>query len=145
MAGYGCFYPDHRLLAALPPEVICPDDRHAAAGQTWELCALTPSGAARLGAAALQCRTLLVPEDAYHAVWQAEQLVGYGLSGRSTLTLSSMDTPGVLCVQRRLRTCPGAVVEEGERRLCPRWSAFSARERLLLAGIWLLVRGDFPA
>lgn len=144
MALYGCFCPEHDLVTALPPEICCRSDGRAAPNAVWDLFALTTEGAARLCMTALRCRTLLVPEERYSSAWQVKQLVSYGLSSRSTLTLSSMGEHNVLCVQRRIYTCGGTVAEEGERFLPAAWNRWTPMEQLLLAGTWLLTKNDLP-
>jgi len=137
-----CFC-DRRLAAALPKDLICCRGDEGETGEDWALCALSPEEAEGLTNRPLRCRTLLVPEGIFSPAWQAEQVVGYGLSGRCSLTLSSMDGQGLLCVQRELRDRGGGVVEEQELALPEEWQGYSQLERLLLAGVWLL-RGGLP-
>lgn len=144
MARLACFYPDHPMAAALPPEIRGQNDRHTAKEGTWDLCALSEKGAALLFATKMHCRTLLVPEEQYSHIWQVKQLVSYGLSSRSTLTLSGMGERTVLCVQRRIYTVSGKAIEESELFLPPAWNGWTPGEQLLLAGTWLLVRGSIP-
>jgi len=135
MASCVCFC--DRGLAPLLPRNI--DRRDRRAGENgWQLCALSPSAAERLARCPLRCKTLLLPEGAYRPVWQAQQVVSYGLSGRSSLTLSSMSDRDMLCVQRTLVDRLGRKVEGQEIPLPAGWSVLSPSERLLLAGIWLL-------
>lgn len=136
-----CFCP-RQLFPALPPEaVVRPADP---ARERWDLCALSGPEAMRLADCPLLCHTLLVPEGLYSPVWQAGQVVSFGLSGRSSLTLSSLDRRGLVCVQRSFTDRFGRPVEEQE--LCPGagWGIFSPRDRLLLSGVWLLCRGALP-
>ena len=141
MAACVCFCP-LELVPSLPPEVVC---RPAAPAQSrWLLCALSAPEAMRLADCPLCCETLLVPEGLYSPVWQAQQVVSYGLSGTSTLTLSSMDRRQLLCVQRSLLDCRGRPVEEQELCLPDRWGVFSPQDRLLLAGTWLLWGATLP-
>ncbi|MBE6990860.1 MAG: hypothetical protein E7426_09000 [Ruminococcaceae bacterium] len=137
MAAYVCFC-GNELIPALPPDVVGGD-----APGPWVLCAMTAAGAARMANHRLICRTLLIPEGLYRPVWQAEQVVGYGLSGHSTLTLSSMGRRDMLCVQRTLTDSSGRIVEQQELPLPGRWGVFPPSDRLLLAGVWLL-RGVPP-
>ena len=44
----------------------------------------------------------------------AEQAVSFGLSRRDSLTLAAMERQRVLCVQRRLTTLSGRIVEPQE-------------------------------
>jgi len=124
----------------LPPGVARGSGNSAAAG-FWELCALSPEWARELTHRVLRCRTLLVPEGTYCPTWQAQQVVSYGLSGRSSLTLSSMDGQGVLCVQRTLQDRRGQFIEAQELPLPEDWRDQPPLEKLMLAGVWLLWRG----
>ena len=107
----------------------------------WQLCALAPEAADRLAGTPLRGRTLLVPYRAYCPLWQAAQVVSYGLSPRCTLTLSSMGPGAMLCVQRSFADRLGRTVEEQELPLPGPWASLPDRERLLLAGVWLLCGG----
>ncbi len=127
-------------LAGELPEGV---SRSAGEGGPWELCALSPEGAAEMAERAVRCRTLLVPEGAYRPGWQAERVVSYGLDRRSSLTLSSVDGGGVVCLQRSLTDRLGRTVEQQELLLPARWRSLAPEERLLLAGVWLL-RGGLP-
>ena len=124
----------------LPPGVVRGHNDSVTIGP-WELCALSPEWARELTDRVLRCRTLLVPEGLYCPAWQAEQVVSYGLSGRSSLTLSSMDGQGVLCVQRTLQDRQGQLIEAQELPLPEEWRGHSPLEKLMLAGVWLLWRG----
>ena len=127
-----------RLGRALPAGVaVCP----GAESGRWDLCAMSPEGAARIWGRELHCRTLLGPEGIYHPMWQTAQVVSYGLGRRSSLTLSSMGGCGVLCVQRALRDRRGQTVEEQELPLLEKWNGFAPQDKLLLAGSWLLWGG----
>jgi hypothetical protein len=131
------------LAGSLPPEIIW---RSAAPEKTYcALCALSAQEAVRLADHPLHCDALLVPEDLYSPSWQAQQVVSYGLSPRSSLTLSSMGQRDLLCVQRALTDCRGRNVEEQELCLPARWGVFSPQDRLLLAGTWLLQTGALPS
>ena len=132
-----CFC-DSRLAPELPPGITCRSLRETETPGPWELCALAPGEAEQMAGRTLRCRTLLVPEGMYQPAWQADQVVSYGLSGRSSLTLSSMDGQGVLCVQRALQDRLGQIREEQELPLPARWGKYPPAERLLLAGTWLL-------
>lgn len=129
-----------QLARALPDGVTVQGGGSAG---PWDLCALSPEGAEQMAERKIRCRTLLVPERAYRNIWQARQVVSYGLSGRNSLTLSSMDGPGVLCVQRALVDCRGRTVEEQELPLPEAWRECEVWEKLLLAGVWLL-KGALP-
>ena len=110
----------------------------------WQLCALSAPAAEQMADRPLLCRTLLLPEGMYCPAWQASQVVSYGLSGRSSLTLSSMGDRDLLCVQRTLVDRSGRSVEEQELCLPRRWGRVPPADRLLLAGIWLLWGGLPP-
>ena len=135
MAACACFC-GRELIPFLPRDLIW-QERWAGADR-WQLCAMSPSAAKRLADHPLHCETLLVPEDIYRPAWQARQVVSYGLSGRSSLTLSSMGSRDMLCVQRTLVDLLGRRVEGQEVPLPAAWWKFSPAERLLLAGIWML-------
>ena len=141
MAACVCFCGDD--LAAILPEGVVRPDRHDPVNR-WQLCALSASEAQRLSDRPLRCRTLLVPEGSYHPIWQARQVVSYGLSGRSSLTLSSMGDRDMLCVQRTLVDRFGQSVEEQELPLPAAWGICTPADRLLLAGVWLLWCGALP-
>jgi|GEM_PF-2184222 len=128
-----------RLAKALPEGVTASANERP--GGPWELCALSPEGAEQMAHREFRCRTLLVPEGAYRQRWQAEQVVSYGLSGRSSLILSSMDGQGILCIQRALTDRRGRTVEEQELPLPAAWRDCAPQEKLLLAGVWLLWGG----
>ena len=124
------------LAPCLPAGVICAP--RSVPGQSWQLCALAPEAAGWMSCAALRCGTLLVPDGPYSPLWQAEQVVAYGLDPRSTLTLSSMGNRSMLCVQRSLITLSGRHVEPQELPLPRDWMSLSPQEQLLLAGVHLL-------
>lgn len=130
------------IAPALPTGVI--RSRRYNPGIHWHLCALSVTEAQHLAKYPLFCRTLLVPEGTYRPLWRADQVVSYGLSGRSSLTLSSMGQRDMLCVQRALVDHLGRAVEEQELSLPAAWNIFSPSDRLMLAGIWLLWNGLPP-
>lgn len=138
MEGWICLGASERVARLLPPEAAA-----AYAARRWEVCALEQRSAQALQGRVLRCRTLLTPEGVWGSRWQAEQVVSYGMGRRCSLTLSSVDGRGVLCVQRRLMTGRGPV-EEQELPLCRAWAALEVQERLLLSGVWLLCRGALP-
>ena len=135
MAASVCFYSE-ALTSLLPKEMIRKEG--PSLREHWHLCALSYRGAQDLIHVPLSCQTLLVPVDMYRPLWQARQVVSYGLSNRSSLTLSSMDRHDMLCVQRTLVDRLGRPMEAQELPLPASWHVFSPAERLLLAGIWLL-------
>ncbi len=113
--------------------------------RSFSLLALCTNAAAPAPDAAPQCGTLLLPGDSDPAVVRAlapQQIVGYGLSPRDTLTLSSIaGAQRLLCLQRSLLTLRGTLIEAQELPLPPQLSALPAEQALLLAGIELLCRG----
>ena len=138
MASCVCFC-GKELASALPPGA-----KRCGSEEYWQLCGLSASEVPCLTEHPLHCRTLLVPEGTYRPIWQAEQVVSYGLSGRSTLTLSSMGQRDLLCIQRTMTDCRGRPVEAQELRLSDSWGVFFPADRLLLAGMWLLWAGAMP-
>ena len=140
MAACVCFCPE-RLVPALPQGVIW-QPSHGDEKDPWELCAMSAESAAGLVSRPLHCGTLLVPEGLYSPLWKAQQVVSYGLSPRSSLTLSSMGKRDMLCVQRVLTGSLGKAMEEQELPLPDHWRGFSPADRLLLAGTWLLWTGS---
>lgn len=126
---------------ALPREVSLVRSSAALTARRWRLCALNTEGAARLGGLALRCDTLLLPEGVCPAGVRARQVVSYGLGGRNTLTLSSMDAPLLLSVQRELTDLRGESVEVQEIALPDAWRRWETTQLLALAGIWLLRGG----
>ena len=72
---------------------------------------------------------------------RARQVVSYGLGGRNTLTLSSMDTRLMLSVQRQLTDLRGETVEVQEIALPDDWQRWEKPQMLALAGVCLLCGG----
>ena len=124
------------LAPCLPAGVVCAS--RSSPDRSWQLCALASEAVGRLSGAILRCGTLLVPEAGYSPLWQAEQVVAYGLGSRSTLTLSSMGSHTLLCVQRSVISLSGRNIEAQELPLPRDWMPFSPQEQLLLAGVHLL-------
>ena len=110
----------------------------------WELLALTPGNSCAPPAAGLCAHSLLLPGDTPQQLLRcvsARQLIGYGLSPRDTLTLSSLiGSHRLLCVQRSFLTPGGELIEPMELPLPPGLESFSNEEALLLAGMGLLSR-----
>ncbi|MDR0446988.1 MAG: hypothetical protein LBH17_08235 [Oscillospiraceae bacterium] len=85
----------------------------------YDLIILSPSYS---GGAGGSCSALVIPDGACPAAayFTAERVVTYGMSPRSTLTLSSLPTSSggggraLLAVQRELTASSGAVIEEQE-------------------------------
>ena len=132
--------------AALAPRVPLPcrvfPDLSRVPEERWQLLALTPAAAAGVSAASLRAQTLLLPGGCGGALLSslsARQVVGYGLSRRDTLTLSSLGgESALLCVQRRFAPLRGAPVEPQELALPRSLATLPGEEALLLAGIRLL-------
>ena len=129
------------LERLLPREAAAVREVTAVTARRWRLCALNGAGVARLGNGALRCDTLLLPEGACPDGARARQVVSYGLGGRNTLTLSSMDTRPMLCVQRTIENLRGETVEVQELALPADWACFPKEQMLALAGICLLCGG----
>ena len=126
----------------LPGGVRRLTDPAALTEKRWELLVLTREGCARLHGAevACGCGTLLLPDDQGEAVLgciRAERVIGYGLSPRDSLTMSSLDTAAVLCVQRALPRPDGGTVEPQEVPL-PALD-LSADDLMAVFGLRLLV------
>ncbi len=128
----------------LPPSVAAVGEKELLS-RHWELLVLNGRGAARL--AELRrlplCRTVLLPQEA-GCLLRARQVVDCGLSRRSSLTLSSLSAPPVLCVQRRLAAVGGGFIEPQDIPLPLRWSHLPPETLLLTAGAWLLAQGRLP-
>lgn len=125
----------------LPREVSLLRNTAALTARRWKLCALNTEGAARLGELFLRCDTLLLPEGVCPGGVRARQVVSYGLGGRNTLTLSSMDTRLMLSVQRQLTDLRGETVEVQEIALPDDWQRWEKPQMLALAGVCLLCGG----
>ena len=115
----------------------------AARGRAWDLLALTRGAAADApSGGALAARILLLPGDSAPSLAAdalALQTVGYGLSPRDTLTLSSLAAPErLLCLQRSVLTVDGALLEPQELPLSPEFSTLADEAALLAAGLRLL-------
>ena len=107
----------------------------------WGLCVLNREGAARVqkAAVALRCRTLLLPEECPLQEVETEQVVSYGLSGKNSLTLSSMREQLLMSVQRELTRLDGSVVERQEILLPESLTHYPQEGVLALVGAWLLL------
>ena len=126
---------------ALPREISLLRDGAALSARRWKLCVLNTEGAARLGERSVRCDTLLLPEGVCPGGVRARQVVSYGLGGRNTLTLSSMDTRLMLSVQRQLTDLRGETVEVQEIALPDDWQRWEKPQMLALAGMCLLCGG----
>lgn len=128
----------------LPPSVL-PADEPVLFSHRWALLVLDGPGAARLASLGRRplCGTVLLPQGAAAALC-ARQVVDCGLSRRSSLTLSSLSLPPVLCVQRCLTAADGTLIEPQDIPLPLRWSRLPPEALLLTAGAWLLSEGAIP-
>ncbi len=106
-----------RSLAGDRGEVRRAEHPALLAGEDYDLLAISPRAVGWAGAAALYCRTVLLPGSAGPLArsLRAERAVSYGMDRKDTLTVSSMDGEHI-CVarQRSLIRLDGGVVEEQE-------------------------------
>mgnify|MGYP001388229032 FL=1 len=92
-----------------------------------------------------KCRILLIPDTAAKLLqfYEAESVVSYGLSEKSTITPSSIsDSETVISVQRELPTIDGELLERQEIAL-KRPSNLPIEKFLALVGV-LLITGVKP-
>lgn len=131
----------HRYL---PPSLVRVDDT-TLFSRRWELLVLSAAAVARLATLPRlpRCRTVLLPQGAGLCL-PVRQTVDCGLSRRSSLTLSSLSSPPVLCVQRRLTAVDGTPLEIQDIPLPCRWSQLPPEPLLLTAGAWLLTAASLP-
>ena len=109
-------------------------------GRVWRVLVLTRDGAEVAGSCggAVDCDTLVLPADcAVPPQLRAAQVIDCGLSLRDTLTVSSMEQ-GLLCLQRRIVTLSGALLEPQELAGWDVLAALGAEPTLLAAGLRLL-------
>lgn len=116
---------------------------HAAllAGEVMDLLVVSPAAVGWAGAAALYCRTALLPDSAGPLARSllAERVVSYGLNGRDTLTVSSLEEDHIcVAVQRELVRLDGGLVERQELVL-PRREGETAELLLARTGMRLLL------
>ena len=134
-------------MGRLPSGVLWIDPRspEPAAVRRWDLLTVTAAGCDALERRGLVCAcgTLVVPGDCGEAVLRqvrAERVVGYGVSGRDSLTFSSMgEDQRVLCVQRQLLRTDGSTVEPQEIPLPEAYLALPDEAILALMGTRLLL------
>ena len=93
--------------------------RHPAhfTGRVFDLLAVSPTAAGWAGAAAIRCRTALVPGglSALTRTLTADQLLSYGMGPANTLTLSSMeDGRASVAIQREFTALDGSAIERQE-------------------------------
>lgn len=87
------------------------------AGEDYDLLAVSPRAVGWAGAAALYCRTVLLPGSAGPLArsLRAERAVSYGMDRKDTLTVSSLNEKQIcVALQRSLIRLDGTVVEEQE-------------------------------
>jgi len=136
------FFGSGAIAELLPPSVRRLSAPEELTQRRWDLLALTRSGCVRLrpSGVACGCVTLLLPGDQGELTQgriRAERVIGYGLSPRDSLTLSSMGEGAVLCVQRTLLRPDGGAVELQELPLPP--LGLPPEELLALYGVRLLL------
>lgn len=132
------------ILPFLHPFLRRPRRAFSLSVSHWDLLVLNREGCRALLAARCRCScdTLLLPDAHAGAVMQlvdARQVVGVGMSGRSTLTCSSLQRGrSLICLQRTLSKPDGQTVEPQELLFpCP--APVSPEEQLLLCGSRLLL------
>lgn len=134
---------------ALPREVVWIDPKRPEplTCRRWDLLTLTAGGCAGMELLPLVCAcgTLLVPGDCGEDVLQrirAERVVSFGISGRDSLTFSSMgEEQRVLCIQRELLLPDGGVVDRQEIPLPEKYLILPDEAILALMGTRLLLYG----
>lgn len=133
------------LVAALtgPERAAVKAGSHPAllAGDLLDLLVVSPTAVGWAGAAALYCRTVLLPDSAGPLARSllADRAVSYGMNPRDTLTVSSLEEAHIcVAVQRELIRPDGTLVERQELVL-PRAPGQSPELMLVRAGIRLLL------
>ena len=121
---------------------------HAAllTGEIMDLLVVSPTAVGWAGAAALYCRTALLPDSATPLArcLLADRVVSYGLNSRDTLTVSSLEEDHIcVAVQRELIRLDGGLVERQELVL-PRRAEESPELLLARAGMSLLLGREMP-
>ena len=119
---------------------------HAAllTGEIMDLLVVSPTAVGWAGAAALYCRTALLPDSAgpLARCLLADRVVSYGLNSRDTLTVSSLEENHIcVAVQRELIRLDGGLVERQELVL-PRRVGESPELLLVQTGMKLLLGGE---
>ena len=113
-------------------------------GEILDLLVVSPSAVGWAGAAAIYCRTVLLPDSAGLLARSllADRAVSYGLSGRDTITLSSLEENRIcVAVQREIIRLDGGLVERQELVL-PRKETNSTELTLAQVGMRLLLEID---
>lgn len=113
--------------------------------EPMELLAVSPAAVGWAGAAALSCRTVLLPHAAgpLARTLLARRVVSYGLSPRDTLTVSSLEEDRAsVAVQRELIRPDGGLVERQEL-VVERRPGQTAELLLAETGLRLLLGEEF--
>ena len=80
-----------------------------------DLCLLMPGGREKRDVPPISCRALLMPAEMEIHNIDADYAVSYGMNGKDTVTVSSIDDEEcVVALQRELVTLCGAVLERQE-------------------------------
>ena len=111
------------------------------AGEILDLLVVSPAAVGWAGAAAIYCRTALLPDSAgaLARALLADRAVSYGLSARDTITLSSLEEEKIcVCVQREIIRLDGGLVERQELIL-PRQKDEPPELLLARVGVCLLL------
>lgn len=122
-------------------EVRTGDHPALLAGELMDLLVVSPAAVGWAGAAALYCRTALLPDPAGLLARSllADRAVSYGMSGRDTITLSSLEEDRVcVAVQREIIRLDGGLVERQEL-VVPRREGESPEHLLVRVGVGLLL------
>ena len=108
----------------------------------WKLLALARDALLTSESDCPPAQNILLPGDSnlsFVYASRAAQVMGYGFSPRDTLTLSSVTgAEPLICLQRRIVTIEGFILEPQEIPLPPCFTALSEDQSLLAAGLWLL-------
>jgi len=110
-------------------------------GEILDLLVVSPSAVGWAGGGAIYCRTVLLPDSAGLLARSllADRAVSYGLSGRDTITVSSLEENRVcVAVQREIIRLDGGLVERQEL-VVPRQESISTELLLAQVGMRLLL------
>jgi len=110
-------------------------------GDILDLLVVSPSAVGWAGGAAIYCRTVLLPDSAGSLARSllADRAVSYGLSGRDTITVSSLEENRIcVAVQREIIRLDGGLVERQEL-VVPRAETHSTELILAQVGMQLLL------
>lgn len=112
-------------------------------GDPLDLLVVSPAAVGWAGAAAIYCRTVLLPDSAGSLARSllADRAVSYGLSGRDTITLSSLEEEKIcVSIQREIIRLDGGLVERQELIL-PREAGQTPELLMARVGVGLLLGG----